>query len=282
MSTISKVFTIINLVFSLFLVGTVASILSKSEDYKKKFEDSEIARRDETKKLNDDLDAIRGERDNVNTQNRTLVNQKGDLEAELTTARSTAEQLRNDNTQLRNAVDSINASVKALQANLADVEARNKSLMDTTEQAQRALADAEREKLDAQDDRARIEGDLKRANDDIAGMERSLKDLSDQRDNLRSQLDSLVKLGVDVSKLIGNNVALIEGKVSAVGAGFVVLSVGQNEGVQLGTPFDVYRGGDYIGRVVVDNVLPNSSTARVTLKSERFEFQALDNATTRL
>jgi hypothetical protein len=156
--------------------------------------------------------------------------------------------------------------------------------MDTNDQLRAASATAEKEKLDAQDDRARLEGDLKRANADVAEKERQLADATKERDNLRAEKDALVKLGVPVEKLIGNNVPAIEGKVSQVDqAGtFVVLSVGEGEGVKIGFPFDIYRGKEYVGRVVVDNVLPDSCTARVTMRNKGMSFQAMDNATTRL
>ncbi len=283
MSTIAKVFTVLNLVFSLFLVGSVSSILSKTEDWREKYNTEVAAHQKDNKDKQDEINNANGEREKSDQQNRTLTNQKNDLDSELTASRSTVEQVRNENNQLRNSVDAINASVKSIQTELGDVQARNKTLMDQNEQYRATAAQAEKDMHDAQDDRARLDGDLKRANADVAEKERQLKQLSDERDNLRAEKDALVKAGVDVEKIIGNNVPAIEGKVSAVGPGFVVLSVGATEGVQIGFPFDVYRGNDYIGRVVVDNVLPDSCTARIRIKNKGgLEFQAMDNATTRL
>jgi len=283
MSTISKVFTVLNLVFALFLVGANAAFLSKTEDFREKSEKLAADLAETRTTMQAEIDRSNGERANFDQQNKTLTNQKNDLESELQTAKSTVDQVRNENNQLRNAVDSINASLKEVKAELGDLQARNKSLMDQNEQHRATAAQAEKDKLDAQDDRARIEGDLKRANADVAEKERQLADLSKDRDNLRAQMDALAKSGVDVAAIIGNNVPPIEGKVSAVGRGFVVLSVGENEGVKLGFPFDVYRGSDYIGRVVVDNVLPDSCTARIQIRNRGgLEFQAMDNATTRL
>jgi len=109
--------------------------------------------------------------------------------------------------------------------------------------------------------------------------------LQQERDNYSAQIAALNLQGVPVAQLIGNNVPPIEGKVSEVAAdgSFVVLSVGENEGVKIGFTFDVYRGSDYIGRVVVNNVLPDSSTARVQMRNRGgLKFQSMDTATTRL
>jgi uncharacterized protein (DUF3084 family) len=285
MSTMSKVFVVLNLVLSLFLVGTNASILSKNEEFKNKFETSEAARKKDKEEAQTKLDTVNGEKARIDGENRSLVNQKSDSDSQLQAQKSIAEQVRNDNNQLRNSVDAINVALKAVQTELGDVQARNKTLMDSNESLKKETADAKKAQMDAEEDRARVEGDLKRASDDVAEKERQLVTLSGERDNLRAEIDALNKMGVPVAEIIGNNVPLIEGKVSAVGpnSSFVVLSVGQNESVKIGYAFEVYRGSEYIGRVVVDNVLPDSSTARVTRKNPKgLEFQAMDNATTRL
>jgi DNA repair exonuclease SbcCD ATPase subunit len=285
MSTMSKVFVVLNLVLSLFLVGTNASILSKNDEYKNKYEKSEADRTAEKTAAEKKLSDVNGAKALVDQENRGLQNQKSDIDSQLQAQKSISEQVRNDNNQLRNSVDAINTAVKALQSELADVQTRNKALMDSNDALKKETADAKKAQMDAEEDRARIEGDLKRATDDVAEKERQLKTVSDDRDNKAATLEALVKLGIDVPAMVGNNVALIEGKVSAVGpnSSFVVLSVGQNEGVKVGFAFHVYRGADYIGRVVVDNVLPDSATARVTFKNSKgLDFQAMDNATTRL
>jgi chromosome condensin MukBEF ATPase and DNA-binding subunit MukB len=282
MSTIAKVFTVLNLVFALIMVGSVASILSKTEDFRVKADDLAAELAKTRTEMQGEIDRATGDRDNFSTQNKTLSNQKADLESELQTAKATLEQVRTDNTQLRNSVDSINASLATVKTELADVHARNKALMDQNDQYRQTTAGAEKDKLDAQDDRARIEGDLKRANDDIAEKERQLAELSAARDNLDAQMKALVAAGVDVANIIGNAVPSLEGKVSMVGPGFVVLSIGENEGVKVGYPFHVYRGGDYIGRVIVDKVLPDSATARINMTNQGASFQAMDSATTRL
>lgn len=285
MSTMSKVFVILNLVLSLVLVGTNASILSKNDEYKKKFEDSETGRKNDKEAADKKLNDANGEKDRVNQENRGLQNQKSDLDSQLQAQKSISEQVRNDNNQLRNSVESINGALKNVQNELGDLQTRNKALMDSNESLKKETADAKKAQMDAEEDRARVEGDLKRASDDVAEKERQIKTVSDERDNLKATIEALTKLGVDVPALVGNNVPLIEGKVSAVGPNstFVVLSVGQNEGVKVGFAFHVYRGSEYIGRVVVDNVLPDSATARVTFKNSKgAEFQAMDSATTRL
>jgi uncharacterized protein (DUF3084 family) len=284
MSTIAKVFVVLNLVFALFLVGANSALLSKSEDYKGKFENEVAARKADNEKSKADIDKLNGDKKSLDDSLKQKTDQLNDKTSELQAATATSEQVRNDNNQLRNGVDGLNNSLKSLQTELADVQKRNKELMDKNDEFNKAATQAEKEKLDAQDDRTRLEGDLKRANDDVAAKETQIAALVRERDNLRAEKEALVKAGVPVEKIIGGNVPAIEGRVNAVGpnASFVVLSVGEKEGVRIGFPFDVYRGSEYVGQVVVDAVLPESSTARVTVHNKGIDFKPLDKATTHL
>ncbi|MSR45537.1 MAG: hypothetical protein EXS13_00455 [Planctomycetes bacterium] len=283
MSTIAKVFTILNLVFSLIIVSTVGLILSKSEDWKAKHTVEVKAHADDVAAKQVEFEKEKGERATFESQNRTLNNQLADLRSENGTLTSSNEQARNDNNELRGSVTAMQDSAKKIEMQLADLEGRNKQLMDSNEQNRATAATAEKDKLDAQDDRARLEGDIKRANEDIAAKEAQMVALNDQLGNLAAERAALVSAGVDIAAIVGDAIPEINGKVSAVGTNFVVLSVGATEKVSVGTPFHVYRGNNYIGRVIVENVLPDSATARVTLKNKAgLEFQAGDVATTRL
>lgn len=281
MSTISKVFTVLNLVFSLIMVGTVGSILSKSEDFKKKYDDEVVAHAKTVTDKDAVIAAATGDKSNFESQNRTLSNQLADMRSELGTAQSAHTALNGTFEKLKNDYTALSNDLAALQKHTTDTDARNKELMESEAAARTAAAQAEKDKLDAQDDRARIEGDLKRANEDIAAKEAQIVALNGENGNLQAERAALVSAGIDIPALVGNAVPEINGKVSAVGPGFVVLSVGATEKVSVGTPFHVYRGNEYVGRVIVENVLPDSSTARVTLASGA-KFMAGDTATTRL
>jgi len=63
---------------------------------------------------------------------------------------------------------------------------------------------------------------------------------------------------------------VITGKVTAVAdeIGLVVLSVGGDDGVREGGEFTVYRGGDFVAKVVVDRVDRKWSAAKIVLKKQ--------------
>ncbi len=282
MSTISKVFTVINVVLALFLLGSVSAILAESADYRAKLAVEQKAHSDTKTQLEGQVAETRGKNDNLSKENGRLVESEGDLKQELQAVKAERDQLRNDTTELRNSVSGINANLSALTKQVQDYESRNKDLATKNQELRDATATAQAAQRAAEEDRARLEGEVARLNQDLSGSQEQLAALTLDRDNLVAQMEALAAQGVDVVKLIGNAVQKIDGTVSAVGEGFVVLSVGENDGVRVGYPFDVYRGGDYIGRVVVTDVLPDNCTARVAYKNKSLKFSALDKATTRL
>ena len=105
---------------------------------------------------------------------------------------------------------------------MTDLDTRNKELSDASENYRQQTAAAEEAKQQAEDDRARLEGDVSRLEDSVSELERQLTALSGERDNLVAEREALIAQGVPVTEIIGNTVALIEGKVSDVGPGFVV------------------------------------------------------------
>ena len=70
--------------------------------------------------------------------------------------------------------------------------------------------------------------------------------------------------------------------VIAVAAGSIQVSLGSDDGLQVGHTLEVYRGGEYIGRAVVKSVMPDHSVAELVKAYARGIVQRGDKVTTRL
>ncbi len=282
MSTISKVFIVVNLVLSVFLLGSVAAILSNSATYKEKYDELANNQGTEAADLKSELATARGQIENMEGENRRLQNQVSDLESDNQTLQTERDQERADNNQLRSSVDSISSSMQSVQTALNDMDSRNADLASQKDAARDKAAEADQAKMVAERERDDARRELENVSGFRADLEGRIAELEEERDLLKAEREALVQMGVPVSELIGQAVPLIEAKVSNVGEGFVVLNVGDKDGVQIGYPFDVYRGENYVGRVIVDKVYPDTCTARVRVQNRDLEFESLDNATTRL
>ena len=76
----------------------------------------------------------------------------------------------------------------------------------------------------------------------------------------------------------------IRGKVTAADPrlGLVVLNAGQRQGARKGHSFVVFRGSQYVGKVVVDEVFPDVAAAHYDRPNMRTNVQVGDEVTTRL
>jgi hypothetical protein len=79
---------------------------------------------------------------------------------------------------------------------------------------------------------------------------------------------------------------LIDARVIAVKAdttpALVLLSVGSKDKVEKGFHFSIYRGADFVGKVIVEKVLAESCGCRVLFTAEGVSVEAGDLAATRL
>jgi chromosome segregation ATPase len=76
----------------------------------------------------------------------------------------------------------------------------------------------------------------------------------------------------------------IRGKVTAVdkNLGLVVINVGQKNDVRKGYSFIVFRGNQYVGKVVVDEVFPDVAAAQYSRPDMRTDVEVGDDVTTKL
>lgn len=283
MSTISKVFVVLNVVLSVFLLGTVAAILAKSEDYKGLYTAEQAAKAEMQQSKDAEISSLRGTLEETNSSNRNLKNDNATLSNENEQLKADNKSAQSEKQQLSNDLSSLTSDVSALQQKFQQLQDRNDNLQQAKDAADQARADAEDAKAAAESDKARLAGQVANLAGQISELQQMLESQGQSVERLESERAALVAAGVEVERIIGNAVPALNANVSAIGSNFVVLNVGDQAGVKIGYPFDVYRGGDYIGRVVVYEVQPDTCVARVQIKNQRgLDFRQGDSATTRL
>jgi hypothetical protein len=161
----------------------------------------------------------------------------------------------------------------------------------------RAQLDASREQLNASRRRHEIvEGQVARLTQLKTSLEKDLGDLrvaySDMWKRLKRADDSIIMMadpnGVRAPRPLPvlSDVPAIDARVAAVRLNatpeLVLLSVGSDDGVEKGFQFNIYRGVDFIGKVVVEKVLKDSSGCRVLYRCGDTQILAGDCAATKL
>ncbi len=127
--------------------------------------------------------------------------------------------------------------------------------------------------------------DNQRLQDELARREEYIADLTDELNEYKSKIEHLRAQGIDVARLAETKVpAPLDGKIVAVhtGVGLVMVNLGEKHGAGKGMNFTVYRGDQYVGQVIVEEVFPDMASARIDTRFQKQEVREGDEVTTRI
>ncbi|MGQ0553526.1 MAG: hypothetical protein ACT4PU_09945 [Planctomycetota bacterium] len=283
MSSIGKIFVVVNLVLALLVLGAAGALLQKSEttqaDLKAKTEALATA---ETQLTEATAQFAERERQ-LNSEKLRLQEDKDDLEVAKTNAERNVARAEESNQQLRDDVTKINSKLDALESSYASALQRTEELNDQNGQlrgeavaAKEAQRQAEMARRDAADELA----SLRRQIDDVNGQLAAVQE--EAATNARLLEVAKATSGFDPTAVLA--MPRIEASLAEVDLayGFVILDKGASHQVQRGFTFDVHRAGTFLGRVRVDEVYPGHSTARIELAAPNTLMQRFDKASTYL
>jgi len=255
MSSMAKIFVVVNLAFGIVAFGSAATLLGASDDYKKAYE-TEVANHKQTKeddqKKIDDLDVQKTQQANKASEEHgraeTLQAQVEELKVTLAAANTA-------NDTLRSSVDSFSKELQtANQLNSANQEFL-KRLADDGKRANDEMLNA-KATLDKEiGNRVGLEQQVTELNDQVTTLSAEKGDLDKQ---LREAMFWLDKYRVKYGSMSGGGEGAA-GVVNAVRGSLVGISVGSADKVRVGDVYSISRGGAYVGQVTITTVDKNQS-----------------------
>lgn len=284
MSSIGKIFVVLNLVFSLVILGVVGSILSKSNDYRKSY-DGEVAARAADNSAKD------AEIDKLQQDVKTLNGDKRQNDERITALTTTVASLEGDKAKLNGDLDTLRGDLAKLQSDyqkftstLESLRSHNEALVKENGEMRDAKVAAEGKQVAAEQDLARANAAIESLNAEVAGLKDQIDALQSANGEAAAQIEAAIQAGFDISKVRAQ--PQLDGIVQSVNPALqiVVLSVGADVGVTRGMKFAIYGGGQYKGEVVVNDVYPDNCSARIlpNVRGTQASIAANDKATTRL
>lgn len=284
MSSIGKIFVVLNLVFSLVVLGVVGSILAKSNEFNKKWTDEAALRKTENEakdgeigKLTQDIKTLNGDKRQNEERISGLTTQSQSLEAENTRLKTDVDTFRSDLAKLQ-------ADYQKFTSTLESLRSHNEQLVKENGEMRDAKNAAEGKQTAAEQDLARANSTIESLNSEVAGLKDQIEALQSTTNELDAQIEAAIQAGFDISKVRAQ--PQLDGVVQSVNANLqiVVLSLGADVGVTRGMKFAIYGGGQYKGEVVVNDVYPDNCSARIlpNVKGSHASIAANDKATTRL
>jgi hypothetical protein len=170
-----------------------------------------------------------------------------------------------------------------------DVQNLADELKDAKEALQRVTADAERLRGDVRAQQKIVDEQVDRAASLAAQLEEQkafLAVANERKAQLERQVANarmlLQQSGLAVDSPPRDRVPKLDGDVIAVAEGAIEISLGGDDGLQVGHTLEVYRGDQYVGRAVVRAVRPDHAIAEPVREYMRGVVQRGDKVTTRL
>lgn len=233
--------------------------------YKYQIEQAEAER----KKLQDSITALQQKvaeseqsRDQVIAKLQTAIVQKDQelqtLRADKDKRQAEMEKAVDDVRRLREDLLAADKSVETLQIQVKEQQAKVDAQVDKSAQLSASLAESKAQLTIAEERKAQLE-----------------KQVANARILLKQN-------GLAIDSLPKDRVPTLDGAVTAVAAGSIEVSLGSDDGLQIGHTLEVYRGGEYIGRAVVKTVMPDHAVAEIVKAYARGVVQRGDKVTTRL
>ncbi len=283
MSNIAKIFIVINFVLSILFLGFAATLLSQKWDYRQMYLETSYRHELQKQRLEENL---RESANRLKSLNETIV------EAKKTTKETKEENIRlskeNDELKRKNqeystTLASIGADIREINNRLDKKEDQITALESAKNEQQKIAEEAKKAKEEAQDEQQRMEIQLSNLNGELADKEKQLQLAGKELLEARQIIRAVREAGINIPSLFKKSKPL-DGTIIAVSneVPLVMISLGTDEGVEKGYQFTVYRGSQFIGQIVVEEVYKDMSAARVVKQMTVKSVQKGDSITTRI
>ncbi|MCZ6601779.1 MAG: hypothetical protein O6952_02100 [Planctomycetota bacterium] len=283
MSTLAKVFVIMNLVLSVAFLTVAGTLFHHQKDWRAAFNNLAKAHKTRVDHYSDKVKSLQGELTTLDA----YINSK---EEEIRQKDSSLDKLREDLMSLRASLSVKRQEFQLLlsehkkvvdQIDSKDARIRDLSSENDVVKTERGVALQDKEVAEFQVARlTQIKNDLE---GDLADLRKAHHTVKIKQEDLQGILDQLQEYGVDWRLYVVEGVPppTIHAKVTAVEAedGLAILSVGSNDKAEVGHLFTVFRGSQFVARVVVEMVESTWSGARIL--DQQLPVREGDDASTR-
>jgi FtsZ-binding cell division protein ZapB len=281
MSSIGKIFIILNLLLAGAFLGWSSQLVAKGEDVQGQLNEATKGHETDKAKWDEERGALTSQLNAAKEAQRTAreekdraVDKANSLESQLQEARNQNAQLRGEVTKLTDQQSGFNETIRSLEQGKSDATERAFTAEQERDAAERSRGDAERAMRDAED-AAQL------ATSQVADLEKALTSAKKEIAKLETMLSVAVEY-VPAAKLAMAQPAIDALVVSVredVPPGLVTLNVGADQGVERGMTFQIY-GKDWKGEVKVESVRPDMCSAIVLNRAEGQTLAQGDKAST--
>jgi chromosome segregation ATPase len=262
MSSMAKIFVVVNLLLVVAVFGAAAVLLGAQDDYRGNLVELEQKSRETRDKLGADIAKLKGQ---VSAQVQKTSDEKAradDAEARLEIATATLDKAQQANAAQTTSNERLSGELASLRSLYENQQAVLTAAANDAKEASQAFVD----KNKAWEEVVRVAAQLDMRVTELDDSVRSLQaDKKKVEDSLRDCEFWLGKYKERFGDIAGLTKAA-EGKVlevreAAGGVVLLILSVGRDDGVTVGDEYRISRGSDFVGFAKVTRVLADKAVA---------------------
>lgn len=266
MSTLSKVFVVLNFLLAISFMIATLTLYSKKVNWVQESVNNAIERNQLKSKLDEQVKLYNDE----TTKLVQIINEKkekvAELDADLRQTKDQLAQQQQQNQQLQTEVRGIRTEIGKVQTTLTELEERNRQLQQDVEQMRQERDKAVAARDFAETQAIEVMADLKEAEAELLQLSKQNYALVDEVMQKDVLLEEARKRGFNPQVLFTGDIGTgvpIAGRILQVeeAVGIVILNVGKKDKVKAGMEFTVSRGDKYIGKVRVRNIYEDMSSA---------------------
>lgn len=283
MSSIGRIFVVVNLVLALLVLGAAGALLKRTEVTKDDYNQKVVQLADKQQELDDATSQFAALERQLSDDKRLIKQERDDKEVQRLTLDRSVDKLTADNQQLRDDVTQINSTINTLQGSFGSMQQQNENLIATNSQLRQDAQDANEAARVAEIGRREMADQLAQVQRDAVDLNTQLMAKTDEARQNDALLEVAIASGFDATSVVA--MPRIEANVAEVNTeyGFVILDKGSRDQVQRGFTFEIHRAGDgYLGRVRVDKVYNDYATASIDIKVPGKSMARFDRASTYL
>jgi hypothetical protein len=281
MSVVAKILIVVNLLLAVAFLAASATYLGAKTSAKKELAEYKIKAQADIQTLTNQKEKLSADVSEAEANAREAEKGKREAEAKLASKEEVWSEVDKAFQAQKDALATLSTTLENAQN---DLDAQVKRNADLTNQAAAAIRDKEdavtRENA-AVADKQRLEDELITARQQLADGAKALHRVQEELANAKLKIKGLEDAYGPASELIGT--PALEAVVTGVSTdvNLVLLSLGRDDGMKKGFELTIYRGSEYVGKVIVDQVQKDHCTAYSVKAVERTPIRVGDRGTTR-
>ena len=253
MSSMAKIFVVLNLVLGVAAFGSAATLLGAQDDYKVAFEGATAKFDDYKQAKTSEIIGLNRDRTDAEGKATAAINKANVAEASQQQTKTELKQAKSANEKLMSTVETSMKELTALREIIsADRTSRDRYAAEATD-ARKKLADMRKKFEDEAGNRAQLEVQLSNQSEEMQALAAKLGDCETA---LRAANFTLNKYRQRYGPLMNKGQGA-PGRVNAVKGSLVTLSVGIEDGVRNGDRYQISRGDQHCGELKIIKVYKN-------------------------